>query len=408
MTRPRPAPFLVAAAVGVATLTAASAPSPLYPVYQRLWNFSAATLTLVFAVYVLALVVALLTVGSLSDAVGRRPVVSGSLLLLAAGMGLFAAAGSAADLIAARIVQGFAVGAATGAATAMITETAPNARIGSLATSASSPLGIAIGAVLSGALVEFAPLPRQLVFWILGVAYVLLAALVWAVPDRGRAAAGVSLPAVARSLIPDAGVPGGVRPAFVALIPSMVATWALAGLYLSLGTSIVASVLGVRSHFMSSLILGAYFTAGTLGSAGSSLLPASIRGRAGFLSLAAGVLITLLATTSASLPLYLVGSAVAGTGFGATFRAVLGTLADVAPATQRSRVFASMYVVSYGAFSVPALLAGIAVGVVGLRATAIAYGAFEIALIVLAAAIGARGRRAIGGSADARVTADPR
>ena len=55
----RPASFFVAGAAGAATLTAASAPSPLYPVYQRLWGFSAFTLTVIFAVYVFALLAAL-------------------------------------------------------------------------------------------------------------------------------------------------------------------------------------------------------------------------------------------------------------------------------------------------------------------------------------------------------------
>ena len=44
-----------------------SAPSPLYLVYQERWHFSALTLTLVFATYALGLLVALLTVGGLSD-----------------------------------------------------------------------------------------------------------------------------------------------------------------------------------------------------------------------------------------------------------------------------------------------------------------------------------------------------
>ena len=110
--------LLVSGAAGAAALTAASAPSPLYPVYQRLWGFSAFMLTLIFAVYVFALLVALLTVGSLSDRIGRRPVASAALVLLAVGMVLFAIAGGSGGLIAARVVQGLAVGAATGTTTA--------------------------------------------------------------------------------------------------------------------------------------------------------------------------------------------------------------------------------------------------------------------------------------------------
>ena len=174
----RPVSFVVAGTAGAATLTAASAPSPLYPVYQRLWGLSAFTLTVVFAVYVAALLVSLLTVGSLSDRVGRRPVASAALVLLALGMVLFALAGGPGDLMVARVVQGIAVGASAGTVTAMIMDSAPDPRTGSVVSSAVPAVGIAVGALLAGTLVEFAPLPRQLVFWVLAACYVVLAALV--------------------------------------------------------------------------------------------------------------------------------------------------------------------------------------------------------------------------------------
>jgi MFS family permease len=389
----RSIPFVVAVAAGVAPLTAASAPSPLYPVYQRLWGFSSLTLTLVFAVYVFALLGALLTVGSLSDVVGRRPVASASLVVLAAGMVVFAMADGTGGLIVARIVQGFAVGAATGTTTAMITETAPSSRAGSVMGSAAAPLGIAIGAVLSGALVEFAPFPRQLVFLVLGAVYLLLAGLVWCVPDDARRSAPTPS-SVVRWLVPSPGLPNEIRSTFVALIPSMAATWALSGLYLSLGASVVGTVLGVRSHFVVSLVLGAFFAAGILGSAAQAALPGSAQRWSGHAALAGGVLLTTPATLFAVMPLYVAGSVIAGLGFGATFRVAVSTLAGASPSAERGRVFASMYIASYVAFSVPALAAGLAVEVVGLRTTTVAYGAFELVLVVVAAVSSKRTRRA--------------
>lgn len=56
-------------------LAASSAPTPLYQVYQDNLHFSAAMLTVIFGVYAVSLLAALLTVGSLSDHVGRRPVI---------------------------------------------------------------------------------------------------------------------------------------------------------------------------------------------------------------------------------------------------------------------------------------------------------------------------------------------
>lgn len=380
----RPASFVLAGATGAATLTAASAPSPLYPVYQRLWGLSAFTLTAVFAVYVFALLIALLTVGSLSDRVGRRPVASGALALLALGMLLFTVAGGPGGLVVARIVQGFAVGAATGTTTALILDSAPGPRSGSIVSSAVPTLGIAIGAAVAGALVEFAPLPRQLVFWVLAVAYLLLATLVWRIPG-GNGAAAASHGSIWRSLRPSAGLPPSTRPVFVGLIPAIAATWALGGLYLSLGSSVIGSVLDVRSHFVVGLVLAAFFTAGTCGTALSAALSVNLREWFGLGTLALGVLTTIAAMSASTLPLYVVGSVIAGLGFGATFRSAVDALGKAAPVDQRGQVFATMYIVSYLAFSVPALAAGLAVARVGLEPTVVAYGTFDVALVLLAA-----------------------
>ncbi|WP_274910779.1 alpha/beta fold hydrolase [Streptomyces sp. WZ-12] len=393
--------FFLAGAVGAATLTAASAPSPLYPVYQRLWGLSTFTLTVVFAVYVFALLAALLTVGSVSDRVGRRPVACGALVLLALGMLLFAVATGVGGLMAARIVQGLAVGTAAGATTALIMESAPNPRLGSTISSAVPSLGIAIGAVLAGALVEFAPLPRQLVFWILTVVYLVLAALVWLVPEKARSDSPPR-ETIWRSLLPSAQLPRATRPVFVALLPSISATWALGGLYLSLGSSILTTVLDVHSHFVAGVILGVFFVAGTAGTVASAFAPPQHRAWFGLGPLAIGVLVTIAAMPTGALPLYVVGSLIAGFGFGATFRFAVHALGEAAPIAQRGQVFATMYIVSYLAFSVPALAAGLAVERFGLKPTAVAYGALDIALVLFALVAGTTHARRRDGKDDVR------
>ncbi len=396
----RSASFGVAGTAGTAALTAASAPSPLYPVYRQLWDFSAFTLTAVFAVYVFALLAALLTVGSLSDHVGRRPVASAALVLLAIGMLLFVRADSAADLMLARIVQGLAVGAAASTTTAMIMDHAPAARRGSTVSGVVPTLGLSIGLVVSGALVEFAPHPRQLVFWLFAAGYVVIAALVWLTPGSAR----TSTTSLWQTLRPSAAVPPEVRPVFVALVPAMVATWALGGLYLSLGSSVLGAILGVRSHFVVGVALAAFFLAGVVGTLAASSLPARRRDGVAYGSLVVGVTATIAASVTGSLAPYVVGSVLAGFGFGAAFSFVVAGLGQAAPSDRRGEVFATMFIVSYLAFSLPALVAGLADEAFGLRPTVVAYGAVVIALAVLAwVAQTVRSRRA-GGELDARAT----
>ena len=115
MTLSRPAAFVLQASIVVFFLAGSSAPTPLYPVYQAAWGFSPVTTTLVFGVYALAVLSALFVVGSLSDYVGRRPVLLVAALLQAVTMLLFATAHGVASLLAARVLQGLATGGATGA-----------------------------------------------------------------------------------------------------------------------------------------------------------------------------------------------------------------------------------------------------------------------------------------------------
>ena len=104
---------------------AAGAPSPLFPVLEQDWHFPAWTLTVAFAAYAVALVVALVFVGGLSDLVGRRPVIVASLAVEVIAMLLFVFAPDIGWIIAARVVQGLATGAATSAYSAALLELAP-------------------------------------------------------------------------------------------------------------------------------------------------------------------------------------------------------------------------------------------------------------------------------------------
>src|SRR5689334_25429752 len=114
--------FSVLVFANVLLMASTSAPSPIYPLYRERWGFSVTTLTLVFAVYVAGLVGALLTVGSLSDHLGRRPVLVASLLLAAAGSAMLWAAGGVFWLVLARLIPGIASGSATRALAAALLE----------------------------------------------------------------------------------------------------------------------------------------------------------------------------------------------------------------------------------------------------------------------------------------------
>src|SRR5438552_10352568 len=70
----RAASLYLLASITVSYLASSSAPTPLYPIYQAEWGFSATAISFVFGIYAIAGLGALLVAGRLADYVGRRPV----------------------------------------------------------------------------------------------------------------------------------------------------------------------------------------------------------------------------------------------------------------------------------------------------------------------------------------------
>ena len=164
----RGAAFWIAAATLVLFLFAAAAPSPLYAVYAAKWRFSPAALTEVFAIYAIALLAALLLTGSLSDAVGRRPVILAALLIQVASMLMFLYATDIRWLFAARVTQGIATGMATSPLAASFVDLQPPERpnLAAIVNSVTPTLGLALGAVSSAVLVQYGPDPLHLIYWL--------------------------------------------------------------------------------------------------------------------------------------------------------------------------------------------------------------------------------------------------
>jgi hypothetical protein len=358
---------------------AAAAPSPLYRVYQAQWRFSAITLTAVFAAYALLLLVTLLVFGSVSDYLGRRRVILAGLAMAAAACGLFLAARGVGLLFAARALHGAAVGTASSALGAALIDLQPEGSgRAPVATTAASLLGLAAGGLGASALVQYGPAPTRLIWWLLLGAFLAAAAAVLAMPETAQAR-----PGVLATLRPRVAVPRAARGTFVMALPCLVAVWMISGFYLALGPSLAAQVLRSPDLVWGGLVI--FLLAGT-GAAASVVFrrvsgPAAML--AGCLALLAGAVVTLAAIQTASAAAFLAGTAVAGVGFGTAMLGAFRTISARAAPGQRAGLIAAYFIVSYAAFSIPVVAAGVAITHFGLHRTALAYCA---AIAVLAAA----------------------
>lgn len=379
----RPVAFASIASVFILFMAASSAPSPLYVIYQHEWSFSATTLTTVFAVYVVGMIGALLVLGALSDHIGRRPVLASAIALEAVAMVLFIVADDVSILLTARFVQGVATGAAmTTLGATLVDLNPPHAphRAGVI-TGAAPTFGLGLGALGCGVLAEYGPHPTRLVYVLLLAALVLAGLLVALIPETAQ-----RRPGVVRSLQPRLGVAPRLRADLMALVPILVASWALGGLYLSLGPSVAANLFGLSNHVVGGLVV-------TLLCVPASITAFALRGWPTERTLALAATLLLLGTAvglggveANSLTLAASGTAIAGVGFGGSALASFGTLARIAEPAERGELFAVAFVISYLAFSIPAVVAGIAATNVGLHETSVVYSAAVIAFSALALA----------------------
>jgi MFS family permease len=372
-----PAAFAAIAAIFVTFAAASAAPSPLYVVYQHLWGFSPVTLTVIFAVYVVGLIGSLLVLGALSDHVGRRPVLAAAVALEAVSLVLFLVAGNVPVLLVARLLQGIATGAAmTTLGAALVDFNPPHAPGRAGLINGIAPIsGLALGALGCGVLVEYAPAPTHLVWALLLAAMAAAGVAVAAIPESS-----VRRPGAAASLAPRLGVPARLRADVLALTPIIVASWALGGLYLSLGPSVAAGVFGIGNHLIGGLVVTLLCGTGALASYALRAAPTRrVLLLAGAL-LTAGVAISVLGVMLDQVALAVAGTVLSGIGFGASALASFGTLAVLAAPDERGKLFAVALVIAYVAFSVPAVLAGLAATSFSLHATALVYGLVVAAL----------------------------
>jgi MFS family permease len=358
-------------------LAASSAPSPLYALYREAWGFSPLALTVIFSSYAFALLAALLVFGALSDHLGRRTVILASLLIELLSIVLFWSAESAGWLLAARIVQGFATGIATSALSATLLDLSPTR--GALFNSVAPMFGMAVGALGASALVQFAPAPMHLVFDVLLaiLAAQTLAALF--LPDTVT-----RRPGAWQSLRPRIAIPVAARATLWRILPLNTASWALGGFYLSLGPTLAKLVTGTSAPTTGGALIATLVLAGAAAIGWVRLRPAPAVLTGSALALVIGLSLTLVGVHAGSGLAFFGGTLVAGFGFGAGFNGAVRSLVPLAAPHERAGLMAGFFALSYLAFSVPAIIAGLGTGLFGLHATTLGYGSLLVVMALAA------------------------
>ena len=350
-----------------------SAPTPVYALYKEAFQLTPLVITLVFSSYALSLLAALLTVGRLSDYVGRRPLILAALTLNVLGLVVFIVADSAAALVIARVVQGFATGIATATLGAAILDT--DVDRGPLLNSLSAFLGLAIGSLGAGLLVSFAPAPTRLVYVLLLGVTAAEVGLLALMPETGVRKSGGLV-----ALIPRIRVPDQIRADLAKVSPVNIAAWALGGYYQSLIPSVLMDVLNQNLPLVGGAIVSALMLAAAAAVFLLQRLPARRSVYVAALVLPIGIAITLSGIALQQVSLIFAGTIVSGSSFGASLSGILRVILPMAKSNERAGLLSAFYVESYLAYSLPAICLGLLAPVIGLKLTSYLFGAVLSAL----------------------------
>ena len=368
-------------------MVGANLPSPLYGVYQHEWGFSSGILTLVFAVYALMIVPALLLFGQLADRFGRKKILIPGLIVAALASVLFAVANDVTWLFIARAIQGLAVGIVSGAATAALAELHPRGdrKHAALIASVATAGGTAIGPILAEALAQYGPWPTvfpfivQLILLLPGILALLF------VPETIP-----SMPA-GRWKPQRPSVPSEIRTPFTIGAATAFTAWAVTALFMSLVPSYVGTLLHVHNLAITGGVVFVMLGSSSVVQLSLKSLAIRVSHIAGLILLIVGLAGVVLAVPAQSIILLIVSTIVTGAGQGLAFMGSMALIGQVAPPERRGDVISSFYVVIYCGVGIPILGVGFGAESFGLYHAVLAFAcAVAVLGLLLVSIISAR------------------
>lgn len=328
-------------------------PAPLYGMYEEQWHLSPLSTTLVFAVYAVAALAAVLVAGKVSDVVGRKPVLIGAVVALIVGLGIFLIADGMAMLMLARVIHGAAVGSIVVAGAAALLDLRPDhgVRSGQLSGVAFN-IGMTVAIVGSAVLAQYAPHPMRTPYAIVAVLCAVLAIGLVALREphlaRTRGPIRIAKPAV----------PPEIRADFWFAALGATASWSVLGVLLSLYPSLAAQQTQVHNLVFGGAVVGTTAFAAALAQLFSTRIPARRSAIVGDVGMAIALILTVPVLATHSWPMVLVAAAFLGATFGLGFGGSLRHLSHVVPANRRGETMSAFYLLAYGAMTVPTIAAG--------------------------------------------------
>ena len=378
---------LVLTLTGIA-LGVSGMPAPLYGIYQAEWHLTPLTTTVIFAVYAFAALGAVLVSGTISDAVGRKPVLLAATATLVVGLVIFLVASNVWMLLLARMLHGAAVGSIVVAGAAALMDLRPDhgRRTGQLSGAAFN-IGITVAILASSVLAQYAPHPLRLPFVVIGALVVTMGVGLLGLrethSDRTQGSLRIARPSV----------PAEIRGDFWFAALGVMAAWSVLGVLLSLFPTLAAQKTGVHNLVFGGAVVAVSALAAALVQLAATDLEARRSSLIGDLGMAVSLLLTIPALISHNPYAVFAMSAILGAAFGLSFGGSLRHLSNVVPADRRGETMSAYYLLAYSAMAFPTIGAGWAATTWGLDAIYPWFAALASVACLAAGWLGVRPRR---------------
>jgi MFS family permease len=344
----------------------ATMPSPLYGLYRVRDGLSAFMVTVVFAIFAVGTIGALLSVRFIATRAGRRGAMLGAVATMIVAAGLLAAWKALPGLLIGRLITGLAVGLAAGTGITYLIElrarqdpTASIVRARNIGTAVSVG-GLGIGPLIAGCLAEWVKHPLTVPYLVfVGLGAIALIGLTTAAETVSPAAGAPSASASANGEASD------TSRAIRVLIPGATATitaFAANGLFACLSGLFLSVTLHHASHALSGATLFLVFSSGVGSQLATNRLRASGVFAVGTGSMIIGLalLVTAVRLSTPSLALFLVSGALIGGGSGAMFKGTTGLVLEATAPELRLTMTSDLLIALYVGLSIPVIGAGIA------------------------------------------------
>ncbi|WP_220456729.1 MFS transporter [Changpingibacter yushuensis] len=350
----RSAGFASGAVALAAVFLASGTPIPLYARYRVEYNITDTDLAITTVAYLAATALSLLMLGRLSDHLGRKRVGIAAVLIATCALVVLMNMHTLPILILGRCLQGAACGMASTALASWVIDLAPASPgwLPAFLTGTVPPFALPVGAMLSGALAEYGPASRTLMFQLTAAVLVLLAVLLMFSRETVVRRAGAM-----RSLVPRVHVPEGRGRLLFAVGAAQVTTWSFSGFYQAFSPAITVDHLGTSNPLVIAVVFSSVVVLSPLGGllAGGARKATALRAGLGVFVVAA--LIAVLALHVGVIGPFLAASFLAGIALGAVSAAGLATLLQCTAAADRAGLMATVYLISYSGAAVPSLIA---------------------------------------------------